>query len=227
MKRVILLHRIKSLIPKYARLPILIALVFNCAVFWLTRPVTAGMRHYDLTLPVDDALPLVPAFAVIYVLAFFQWLVGYILICRDSPERCFRVMSGEIISKTICLLFFLLLPTSMTRPEIAGNDIFSRLLALIYALDSPDNLFPSIHVIESWLCFRGALGAKSLSRGYKAGMLVLTILVMVSVLLVKQHLFLDVLAGVAVAELGQLAASLTGSGRALEKLNLRVYGETL
>ncbi len=223
----ILLHRIKSLIPKYARLPILIALVFNCAVFWLTRPVTAGMRHYDLTLPVDDALPLVPAFAVIYVLAFFQWLVGYILICRDSPERCFRVMSGEIISKTICLLFFLLLPTSMTRPEIAGNDIFSRLLALIYALDSPDNLFPSIHVIESWLCFRGALGAKSLSRGYKAGMLVLTILVMVSVLLVKQHLFLDVLAGVAVAELGQLAASLTGSGRALEKLNLRVYGETL
>lgn len=226
-KRVMLLHRVKSLIPKYARLPILIALIFNCAVFWLTRPITAGLRHYDLSLPIDSALPLIPAFVVIYVLAFFQWLVGYVLICRDSRERCYRVMSGEIVSKTVCLVFFLVLPTSMTRPEITGSDIFSRMLSIVYALDTPDNLFPSIHIIESWLCFRGSIGAKSLSRGYKASMLLFTLLVTASVVLVKQHLVVDIISGVAVAELGQLIAARAGTGRLLERLNSRVYGEAL
>ncbi len=215
-----------KLVPRYARLPLLTVLVFNCSVYWLPRLVTSGAVHYDLSLRLDDAIPFVPAFIVIYVLAYVQWVVGYVIISRDSEERCYRVLSGEFISKLVCLLFFLLLPTAMERPEVTGTDLFSRLTALIYSLDTPDNLFPSIHCLESWLCFRGMLGAKNAGRGYKLFSLVFTLLVFASTVLVKQHVVVDIIAGVASAELGQLAARRFGTGRIFERLNAGRVGKT-
>lgn len=213
---------LKTLIPKYARFPLLAALFLNCTVFWPTRPLTAGAVHYDLSIGLDSAVPFVPAFIVVYVLAFVQWVMGYIVICRESEERCYRVLSGEMLTKLVCGLFFLLLPTSMVRPEVTGTDIFSRMTALIYALDTPVNLFPSIHCVESWICFRGTLGCKSIRRWYKTLMLVFTLLVFASVLLVKQHLAADVLGGLVLAELGQLLAPVLHLDRLLERVNSRI-----
>ncbi len=217
----------RPLIPKYARLPLLAALIINCLTYWATRLLTRGAVHYDLTLALDDCIPFVPAFIVIYILAYVQWVVGYIVISRESPERCYRVMSGEILSKLVCFVFFLALPTVMVRPEVTGRDLFSRLTALIYALDAPDNLFPSIHCAESWICFRGTLGSKSIPRWYKVSMLLLTLLVFASVVLVKQHVAADILGGLMVAELGQLLAARLGLGRIFQKLNARRLGDTL
>lgn len=217
---------LKTLIPKYARFPLLAALILNCSVYWLTRPLTAGAVHYDLSTGLDSAIPFVPAFIVIYVLAYIQWVVGYILIARDSEERCYRVLSGEMLTKLLCGLIFLLLPTRMVRPEVTGTDVFSRMTALIYALDTPENLFPSIHCVESWLCFRGAIGAKKLGKGYKIGCLVFTLLVFASVLLVKQHLVADILPAILLAELGQLLAPVLHLDRLLERVNDRILQKT-
>lgn len=216
-----------SLIPKYARMPLLAALILNCLVYWATRPLTHGAVHYNLSIPLDGKIPFVPFFIVIYVLAYVQWVTGYIVICRVSPEYCYKVISGEILSKLLCLVLFLALPTVMARPEVTGTDIFSRLTALIYALDTPDNLFPSIHCLESWLCFRGTLGVKSIPRWYKVASLFFTLLVFASVVLVKQHLAVDILGGLAAAELGQLLAARFDTGRVFKKLNARRLGEPL
>lgn len=220
------MSKLLSPIPKYARLPLLAALLFNCAVYWLTRLVTSGAVHYDLSVGLDAALPFVPAFIVIYVLAFAQWLVGYVMICRESPGRCYRVMSGEMTAELLCLVLFLAMPTSMVRPEVTGTDIFSRLTALIYALDTPDNLFPSLHCLQSWMVFRGTLGAKGIPAWYKAAMLIFTLLVFASVVLVKQHLILDIPSGVAAAELGLFIATRLDLGRFLRRLNARFRAET-
>lgn len=208
-------------------MPLLTALIFNCLTFWGTRLFTNGAVHYDLSTALDRAIPFVPAFIAVYVLAFIQWVAGYVVICRESPERCYRVLSGEMMTKLACLVIFLALPTVMTRPEVTGRDVFSRLTGLIYALDTPDNLFPSIHCVESWICFRGTLGAKSIPRWYKVFMLVFTLLVFASVLFVKQHLAADVLGGLVLAELGQIAAERLNTGRILQKLNARRLGEPL
>lgn len=208
-----------KLIPKYARFPLLAVIVVNCSVYWLTRLLTAGARHYDLSVGLDARIPFIPAFIVVYMIAYIQWIVGYIVIARDSEELCCRVLSGEMISKLICGVFFLALPTSMVRPEVTGTDIFSRLTRLIYALDTPDNLFPSIHCLASWLCFRGALRAKKVGAAYKIANLALALLVFVSVVLVKQHLAIDILAGLLAAELGQLLAPLLHADALLARVN--------
>lgn len=219
--------RLTRLVPKYTWLPLSLALALNCTVYFILRLFTRDAVHYDLSLPVDGAIPFLPPFVIIYVAAFMQWLVGYIVITRDSPELCCRVMAGEMISKLICAVFFIVMPTTMNRPEVAGDGLFQKLTRLIYYLDTPDNLFPSIHCLESWLCFRCALEAKKPGALYKSAMLVLTLLVFASTLFIKQHVLVDVLAGVLAAELGQALSGLLGAGRWLERLNANLFGESL
>lgn len=115
---------------------------------------------------------------------------------------CYRLIAGEQIAKLLCLVIFLVMPTCMERPEVSGTDIFSQLTRFIYWADTPDNLFPSIHCLENWVLFRGALRCRKVGKRYKAGYFLFTLMVFASTLLVKQHLIADVFGGIIVGELG-------------------------
>ena len=91
-------------------------------------------------------------------------------------------------------------------------------MRLVYAGDLPGNLFPSIHCLESWICFRGAIGMKRTPRWYAPAMLVLTLMVFASTLLVKQHVLVDIPAGVLVAEVGLLLSDKLRAGRLLDRM---------
>ncbi len=190
------------LVPGYA-LPVL-ALVFgvNLLAFYGTRLVNTGLPHVDLSLPIDRALPFLPGFVVIYLLAYLQWVVGFAVIARGGRQHCYRIFAAEITAKLLCAAIFLLLPTAMVRPALpsSGGGVALRAVSLLYAIDPPDNLFPSLHCLESWVCFRGCLGLAAPGRWYKAATLCFTLLVFASTVLVKQHLAVDVIAGVAVYE---------------------------
>ena len=155
---------------------------------------------------------------MIYILAYLQWAVGFIVISRESREHCYRVFMGELIAKFICGLFFIALPTRIARPQLEGGGFIAWLMRLVYAGDLPGNLFPSIHCLESWLCFRGAIGMKRAPRWYAPAMLALTLMVFASTLLVKQHMLVDIPAGVLVAEVGLLLSDKLRAGRLLDRL---------
>ena len=150
-------RKLDDLLPSYTRIPLVSMVFIHGLVYYATRPFTQKLTHFDFSLPIDDAIPFIPAFSVIYVLSYIQWIAGYILIARDSRELCYRVTSGEIISKLICMALFLLVPTTMTRAEIVSDGFFDTVVRYIYRMDAADNLFPSIHCLESWVCFRGAM----------------------------------------------------------------------
>ena len=206
----------------YAILPVAGTLVCNMFTYYGSRPITQGLPHWDLTLPLDRWIPFVPSAVSIYVLAFVSWVIGIWVIARESPAVCYEVLAGEQIAKLLCLVCFFLLPTTMERPEVPGSDPFSWLVRFIYQVDTPDNLLPSIHCLENWLCFRGALRCRKVGRGYQIGMLIFAILVFASTLLVKQHLVLDVVTGIAVVEIGLFLARRTGAGRIYAHWNRRL-----
>ena len=85
-------------------------------------------------------------------------------------------------------------------PEITGSGLWNDLLRLLYTIDAPDNLFPSIHCLVSWFCFVGIRGRKNISRWYKVFSCGAALAVCVSVLTTKQHGILDVFAGIFLAE---------------------------
>ncbi len=135
------------LLPKYTRLPLLIVLLFNLFAYYLPKVLTPILKFHTVHTALDDRIPLVPGFIFVYLLAFAQWFFGFIIIARDSPERCWRVLSGELIAKALSLLVFLFYATSMDRPAVEVHDFPTWVLAFIYRIDSTSNLFPSLHCL--------------------------------------------------------------------------------
>lgn len=196
------MNKIYRILPKYAFFPIAFSLLFNCLVYWGSRMITSEMHHYDFSIFIDRQLPFVAPMMIVYVLAYVAWIIGFIVIGRESRDVCYEVMSAEQIAKLICLACFIIVPSTISRPEITGTGFCEWLSRLIYSMDSPDNLFPSIHCLENWICFRGAMKCKKVGNGYRAVMFMAALLVFASTLLVKQHVFVDVIGGIAVVEAG-------------------------
>lgn len=191
-----------KIVPRYSIIPLIMLLGFNCITYFGTRVFTQSMEHHNIATFLDDALPFVPAFITFYILAYVQWVIGYIVIARESREVCYEIFAAELFAKFVCLICFCVYPTTLTRPEITGSGIFNDLTALIYSTDAADNLFPSIHCLESWVCFRGAMYTKKMPGWYKWVMLVFSLCVFASTVLVKQHVIYDMFGAVAFVELG-------------------------
>ena len=197
-----MLKQTNPLIPKYAIKPLALALLVNSCVYMGIAQLRRFLTFSSLETPLDTALPFLAPFVLFYVLAFVQWGLNYLLIARDSKELCYRFAFGNIIAKIICLFFFLLLPTTLARPEVTGTDLCSRLVRLIYTSDPPVNLFPSIHCLESWCCIRASFLLKKSNRAYQTATLIMSLGVFASTLFIKQHVIADVFGGIVVFEAG-------------------------
>lgn len=193
--------------PVYSWVMLAIIVSANYLTYFGTRPFTTVLKHYSMISPLDSSLPFVPFFIFVYVFAYAQWIVGFILIGRDSRETALRVFIGELIAKGIALICFVMLPTTVEglRPSIEslrGGSIWSQLTAWVYSVDALDNCFPSIHCLESWVCFRGAMRLKKVPGWYVYVMLLMSLFVFASTVFVKQHVLVDILGGVAAVEVG-------------------------
>ena len=196
-----------GLVPQYALIPLLSILFLNVVVYFLTGRMTGGMKHYDISVPLDAKIPFLPVFIIPYLSAYAQWIVCYITVARSGRDYCYKVIGAEMVSRLIICVCYVLLPTIMVRGTITGIDPFSQLTALLYRIDAPTNLFPSNHCLESYICLRTALEMKR-GRGYKIAMTIMSILVILSTLFVRQHLILDLFGSVLVAEIGFLVVGI-------------------
>ena len=190
------------LVPRYTVPWLLGALAWQLSLYFLAKLLTAHRFHYDLSIALDGKLPFVPVFMLIYWGAYISWGLNYILAARESRAHCRRSITADMIAKALCFVIFLILPTTITRPEITGSGLSVWLARVMYAADPPTGLFPSIHCLDSWLCWRFLVDCKKVPRWFKWVNFVFSLLVCASTVLVKQHVFVDIFAGIAVAEMG-------------------------
>lgn len=194
-----------NVVPKYACFPLLLAIITNSLVYTGSKIITNHFKHYDLSIFLDDWIPFLSVFIIIYILAYLHWIIGYIVISRESKEKCVFIVTADILAKMMCLFLFLVLPTFIERPTVVPHDLLSFLTNFIYKMDEPVNLFPSIHCLESYMVFRGCLNL-NVSKSYKVGMGIFMVLVCLSTVFVKQHVVVDIVGGVLIAEVSyQLA----------------------
>lgn len=195
-------EKIEKILPRYGVIPVIAVFAFNLITYYGTKIIDIGRTTHDVSIWLDNQIPLVTPFMLIYLLAFVEWVIGYVMIARDSRDLCYMYIPAELISKFICLVIFITFPTAMVRPEVADGGFFNWMTSVVYYLDTPTDLFPSIHVLESYFIARASLEMKQVGAGYKIFVWVFFALVAVGVLFVKQHLVLDALAGIVVAEIG-------------------------
>ena len=192
---------VKKRIPSPGWKPLLAAFVFQCLVYSGTRLLTAGWAHAGMAIPLDSAVPFLPWTVSVYVGAYVFWFVGYNLAVWQGGDHAWQFLAADILGKAVCLVFFLALPTAMARPEVPEGATLGWMLNIIYALDTPDNLFPSIHCLDSWLCWAAVRDRKNVPAWVRRLFLVFALAVAVSTLTTRQHVLADVVSGLALGEL--------------------------
>ena len=189
-----------KIVPQYMWVPLLLTVSCNALAYYGTRLVTANMVHYNLSNRLDDQIPLIPWTVVIYFGCYVLWIVNYILGCRQERKTAFRFISADFLAKIICMICFVIFPTTNVRPIISGNTIWDVGMRLLYRMDAADNLFPSIHCLTSWFCYIAVRENDKIPLWYRRFSAFAAVLVFVSTLTTKQHVLIDVVAGVALAE---------------------------
>lgn len=204
----------------------LFCVLLNSLVYWVTQALVAHRSLIDMTTALDRLIPFDPHWVLIYVACFAYWAVNYVLMARQ--DNWYSIMTADVLAKLLCGAIFLLLPTTNVRPEITGTGLTDWLMGLIYRLDAPLDLFPSIHCMESWICFRGILGQARTPKWYQAFSGVFALLVCLSTLFTRQHVIADVIAGVLLGELCLDMSRHWGWGKRLrrwmESLDQKIFG---
>ena len=176
------------------------AVLLNQTVYYGGNALARGLPHWNLELWVDSLIPVLPWTVSVYLGCFVFWAVFYVLLARGEPQLACRFYLADTLAKGLCLVFFLLLPTTNLRPALSGDGIWERLLLLVYRVDAPTNLFPSIHCLVSWLCFVGARSMKGLPRWGVRLTGLAAVSICLSTLTTRQHVAADVAGGILLAQ---------------------------
>ena len=146
-----------------------------------------------LRTPLDDLIPVVGPFVVPYVTLrpFIYASAVLFLLFRVRIYRSAAVaMTATFVVSYACYTF---LQSYVERPQITGDDVFSRMIREVYASDQPYNDFPSLHASLSTVF---ALHWWRAHRRVGAVVGTWAALIVLSTMFVKQHYVPDVVAGV-------------------------------
>ena len=149
----------------------------------------------NLEIGVDKHIPLIPEFAVIYLL--YIPMIIFVFAYYWNDYKTYRSISLMLIAViSIAILIYSAFQTEVLRPIIASTDFFSRLTNTIYKYDMPNNTFPSLHV-----ALTSTISAFVYEKNSRVGMFLipLTFLIILSTMFIKQHVFLDIIGGLMLA----------------------------
>ena len=146
--------------------------------------------------PLDDMIPFCEVFIIPYFL-WFAYIVAscVIMVLKADNQEFIRFALSLIIGMSLCMVICMVYPNGLTlRPDTLPDNAFGRLVAGLYATDTPTNVFPSIHVYNSIAVHTALSKCKALKnhKGLLTGSLILCILICMSTVFLKQHSLYDV-----------------------------------
>lgn len=175
--------------------PILVYGIFYFAAFIFLE--NTNEKIHMIHMRFDDYIPFCEYFIVPYVMWYF-FVVAVVLYFAwfHQNRREYRQLTGTLMTgMTIFLIVSLVYPNGQDlRPVLTGDGFFIQAVNLLYRIDTPTNILPSIHVFHSVACCIAIWKSQSLRehRGIQAATSLLTVLIVLSTMFLKQHSILDV-----------------------------------
>ena len=147
----------------------------------------------------DDKIPFCPYFIIPYVMWYF-FLIGtvvyFVLFCPGKKEY-YQYIGTLAVGMTLFILVSYVYPNGQNlRPDLTGESgIFISAVRFLYKIDTPTNIFPSIHVFNSVAScvalFQNERCRKN--KVFTAAQTVLTVSIIMATMFLKQHCVLDVM----------------------------------
>lgn len=177
-------------------IPLIIYAFIYCVWFsFLEKTVTHPQTIIHVRM--DDFIPFCEWFVIPYFL-WFAYVSVVVLYCffknkREYYRTCVFLFTGM----TVFLVVSTLWPNGHhLRPYVMPRDnIFTQMLAHLYQVDTPTNLWPSIHVYNSIGAHLAVTHCSRLSekKVFRVGSFVLCVSIILSTVFIKQHSVFDVL----------------------------------
>lgn len=147
---------------------------------------------------VDDKIPFCEYFIIPYVLWYFVVIGSVLYFALGSPGKreYYQYMATLGVGMTIFLIISFVYPNGQNlRPDLAGGNGFIQAVQFLYLIDTPTNIFPSMHVFNAVACCVALFHNQKCrqSRLFTAGNILLTISIVLSTMFLKQHSVEDVI----------------------------------
>lgn len=197
-----MLEKIKAFSNKYSHAwTLLYFFVYMTWFIWLEKTVTPDSAYANIHVRLDDVIPFCEWFVVPYLLWFVYIAAVMAFTLFTSRSEFYKASAYLFGGMSICLLICTLWPNgqNLRVEEFTNDNIFTSLLAIVYKTDTNTNVFPSIHVYNSIgaviiLCKSHKLEK---ARIIKISAMILSTLIILSTIFLKQHSVIDVLGGIA------------------------------
>lgn len=192
-------EKIKNWFKKY---PLMIAgcyTVFYMSVFsWLERTV---VPKYIIHCKLDEMIPFCEEFIIPYVFWYFYVIGAFLWFYKRGWDDYWKLCKMIFSGLTICLVIYYVFPTGLNL-RLAGSihetGILYNLVGHLRAIDTPTNVCPSIHVMNTVMIFQAICSLDHLKYRKIAIPVhfVIMILICASTVFLDQHSVIDVVYGV-------------------------------
>lgn len=197
-----LLKTIKQFISKYKH-GVLLSYFFIYITWFTYLERTVTTKFYPLHSRLDELIPFNEFFVIPYFLWFFYIFVTVAYFLLTSKKEFYKCCANLFIGMTVCLLIYTIWPNGhylrVDLNSLGRSNIFITMLSNLYSIDTATNVFPSIHVFNSVAAFIAINKNQHLRKmkWLQWSTFLLTILICMSTVFLKQHSIMDVFGGLA------------------------------
>lgn len=186
--------------PQFRHLELLLGWVLYFALYVLTERLIPPERCHVIHCPWDDRIPFCEVFVTFYVLwyALIAGSLGYFLLY--SVDSFKKLQTYILITQLLATAVYILYPSRQElRPTAFPRENFlTDVLGMIYTVDTPTGVFPSLHVAISIGIASVWLRERSVKPWIRGAIAAFCFGVCLSVAFVKQHSVLDAFAAIPV-----------------------------
>ena len=199
------MKRSYSFFMKYGRyvLPAITYFLIYFLWFHHLEIVNTGARIHIIHSAIDDKIPFCEYFIIPYLAWFFYVFIVMAYLFLENKTDFLRSCAFLFTGMTVFLIVSTVWPNGQNlRPAVMPRDnVFTHMVEALYASDTPTNIFPSIHVFNSIGCNIALHRNERLKkhRVILAGSTVLSTLIILATMFLKQHSFFDVISAIFMA----------------------------
>jgi len=152
-------------------------------------------HHFQLFLASELHIPFIPGFIWPYLSMYILFFIPPFFLSQAELRRlAIQLVAATFIAGVVFMLFPAKLGFTRVLPS---DDLYRWLFNVLYYVDLPFNLAPSLHVVYSTVIFLAL--ASSVGKIVRLAVFLWLVLIVLSTVLVHQHHLLDVVSGVMLA----------------------------
>lgn len=204
--RTLRLSRINE--PQFAHLKYLLGWVGYFMLYFITERFIPAESCYVVHCWLDDVIPFCELFVIPYVLWYALVAGSLLYFALYNTDGFKRLMTFIIVTQVVAMAIYIAFPNRQDlRPEVFERDnIFTKIVGILYAFDTNTNVCPSLHVGYSLGIASVWLKEKAAPRVCRILVVIMVVLVCLSVAFIKQHSVVDIFVAVPVCILAEWIA---------------------